>query len=215
MPEEKRLIAELTGCDQERIAAQSALSSPKQSVLIDGYQHLAKTAELARRKVDAVRVRLASLRTAKCRKKDSHDLHKLQNALHELAEEVDTITYAAEVCKEQTQSPGTIAAHCERYQRLETIRDKLAELTLVMESVDSKPRSPSRANGFSDIGEALQKLHSAESNLDAVETHLNNAKGSHADDEDEIASAKTSANNVGDNLKAAKVALEKSAPQLN
>jgi len=209
MPEEKRLIAELRDRDQERTAAQSALFGPQRSVLVDGYRQLAKTAEVAREKVDAVQVRLASLRTAKRRKKDSHDLHKLQNALNELAEEIDTITYAAEVCKEQTQGPAAIAAYHERYQRLETIRETLAELTHVMESVDSRPRSPSRANGYSDIGEALQKLQSAESNLDAVETHLNNAKGAQVDDQDEIASAKSSALNVEDDLKAAKVALEK------
>jgi chromosome segregation ATPase len=211
MPEEKRLIVELRGCDQERIAAQAALSNPQESVLIDGFRQLAKAAELARGRVDAVQVRLRSLRTAKRRKKDSDTLHKLQNALNGLAEEIDTITYAGEVYKEQAQGPEVIAAHHERYQRLETIREKLAELTLVMESVKSWP-TPSRANGYSDIGEALQKLQSAESNLDAIETHLNNAEGADADDQDEIASAKSSAYDVEDDLKAAKVALEKSAP---
>jgi hypothetical protein len=207
MPEEKRLIVELRGCDQERIAAQAALSNPQESVLIDGFRQLAKAAELARGRVDAVQVRLRSLRTAKRRKKDSDTLHKLQNALNGLAEEIDTITYAGEVYKEQAQGPEVIAAHHERYQRLETIREKLAELTLVMECVDGKPRSPSPTDLY-----ALQKLQSAESNLDAVETHLNNAEGAHAVDQDEIASAKSSAYDVEDDLKAAKVALEKSAP---
>jgi hypothetical protein len=63
---------------------------------------------------------------------------------------------------------------------LETIREKLAELTLTMESVGGKPRSPNCANALSDIGEAQQKLQSAVSNLDDLETHLNNAEGAHA-----------------------------------
>ena len=176
MPEEKRLIAELKDCDQDRLAAQSALSSPQHFILPDEYRQLAKAAELARGKVDAVRVRLRSLRVAKLRKKDSHDLHKLQDALNELAEEIDTITYDSEAGKEQAPGPEATTAYHERYRRLETIREKLADLTLVMDSVDGKPRSPSRANA-TPIGEALQKLQSAESNLDDVETHLNNAEG--------------------------------------
>jgi hypothetical protein len=169
MPEEKRLIAELIVCDQDRLAAHSALSHPQHSVLPDEYRELAKAAELARGKVAAVRVRLRSLRTAKLRKKDSHDLHKLQNALNGLAEEIDTITYAGEAGKEQAPGPEANAAYRERYRRLETIREKLAELTLTMESVGGKPRSPNCANAPSDIGEALQKLQSAVSNLDDLE----------------------------------------------
>jgi len=116
-----------------------------------------KAAELAQGKVDAVRVRLRSLRTAKRRKKDSHDLHKLQNALNGLGEEMATITYAGETGKEQTPGPEAVAAYQERYRRLETIREKLAELAHVMDSVDDKLRgSPSRANAHSDIGKALQ-----------------------------------------------------------
>ena len=134
MPEEERLIAELKDCDQDRLATYSALSHPQQSVTMDGYQQLAMAAELARGKVDAVRVRLRSLRTAKLRKKDSHDLHKLQNALNGLGEEIDTITYAGEAGKEQTPGPEAVAAHQKRFQRLATIREKLSELTLVMES---------------------------------------------------------------------------------
>ena len=76
MPEEKRLIAELIVCDQERLATQFALSRLQRSVLVDGYEQLAKAAELARGKADAVRVRLRSLRTAKLRQKDSHDQRK-------------------------------------------------------------------------------------------------------------------------------------------
>jgi chromosome segregation ATPase len=95
---------------------------------------------------------------------------------------------------------------------LQTIREKLAELAHVMDSADGKPRSPSLANANSDIGEALQKLQSAESNLDDAETHLNNVEGAHVRDQDEIASAKSSTNNVGDALKAAKAALEKVCP---
>jgi DNA repair exonuclease SbcCD ATPase subunit len=212
MPEEKRLIAQLRVCDQDRLATQFALSHPQQSVLGDGYQELAKAAELARGKVDAVRVRLKSLRTAKRRKKDSHDLHQLQNALNGLAEEIDTITYASEAGKEQTPSREAMAAYQGRCQRLGMIREKLAELTHVMDSDDDKPRSPSRACTPSDIGEALQKLQSAESNLDEVETHLNNAEGAHADDQNEIASAKSSASDVEDDLKAVKAALEKLVP---
>jgi chromosome segregation ATPase len=210
MPEEKRLIAELKDCDQDRLATYAALCHPQQSVLMDGYQQLAKAAELARGKVDAVRVRLRSLRTAKLRKKDSHDLHKLQKALNGLAEEIDMITYAGEAGKEQTPGPEARAASQERYRRLETIRDKLAELTLAMES-DSKPRSPSCANAHSDVGGALQKLQSAKSSLGDVEAHLNNAEGAHPDDQDEIASAKSSVSDAEDDLKAAKAALEKSA----
>lgn len=212
MPEEKRLIAKLSDCDQDRRATQSALSNAQHSVLPAEYRQLAQAAELARGKVNAVRVRLRSLRAAKLRKKDSHDLHKLQNALNELAEEIDTITYASEAGKEQTPGPEATTAYRERYRRLESIREKLADLTLVMDSVDGKPRSPSRANAHSDIGEALHKLQSAESNLDDVETHLNNAEGAHADDQDEIASAKSSTSDAEDDLKAAKAALEKLAP---
>jgi chromosome segregation ATPase len=213
MPEEKRLIAELEDCDRDRLAAQSALSHLQQSVSMDEYQQLAKAAELARGKVDAVRVRLRSLRTAKRRKKDSHDLHKLQNALNGLGEEMATITYAGEAGKEQTPGPEAVAAYEERYRRLETIREKLAELAHVMDSVDDKPRgSPSRANAHSDICKALPKLKSAESHLDQLETHLKNVEGAHADDQDEIASAKNSTNNVDDALKVAKAALEKVCP---
>jgi DNA repair exonuclease SbcCD ATPase subunit len=212
MHEEKCLIAELKDCDDNRRVTASALSHPQHSILIDEYEQLAKVAELARGKVDAVRVRLRSLRTAKLRKKDSHDLHQLQNALNELAEEIDTITYAGEAGKEHTPSPEESAARNERYRRLEAIRDKLTELTLVMVSVDGKPRSLSHANAHFDMGEALQKLRSAESNLDAVETHLNNAEGAHADDQDEIASAKSAASEVKDALEDAKAALGKAAP---
>ena len=211
MPEEKRLIDELRVCDQDRLATQSALSHPTRILLADGYQQLAKAAELARLKVDAVRVRLRSLRTAKLRNKDSHDLHKLQNALNGFAEEIDTITYASEAGKEQTPGSVAIAACQARYCRLETIRDKLAELTCVMDSVDGKPRSPSSASAQPDIGEALQRLRSAVSNLDDVVTHLNHAEGARATDQDEIASAKSSAGNAEDDLKAAKAALEKCA----
>ena len=62
------------------------------------------------------------------------------------------------------------------------------------------------------IVKALPKLKSAESNLDQVETHLKNVEGAHADDQDEIASAKSSTNTVDDALKAAKAALEKVCP---
>ena len=214
MPEEeKRLIAELKDCDQDRLATYSALSHAQQCVSMDGYQQLVKAAEVARGKVDAVRVRLRSLRTAKLRKKDSHDLHKLQEALNGLAEEIDTITYAAEVGKEQTPGPESTAAYQERYRRLETIRGKLAELTAVMQSVDSKPTSPSGANAHSDIDGALQKLQSTKASLGDVETHLNNAEGAHPVDRDEIVSAKSSLSDAGDDLKAAKAALEKSRPR--
>ncbi len=135
-----------------------------------------------------------------------------QTRLTSLRKKIDTITYAGEVGKEQTPGPEASAAYQERYQRLEKIRNKLAELTLVMDSVDDKPRSPSRASANSDIGEALQKLQSAESNLGDVETHLNNVEGAYSDDQDEIASAKSSASDVESDLKSAKAALEKSVP---
>ena len=212
MPEEKRLIAELKDCDQDRLAAQSALTDPKHLLFPEEHRKLAEAVELARGKADAVRVRLRSLRTAKRRKKDSHHVHELQDALNKLAEEIDTITYAGEVGKEQAPSPEVSAAYQERYQRLEKIRKKLAELTLVMDSVDDKPRSPTPASANSDIGEALQKLQSAESNLDDVETHLNNAEGAHSGDQGEIASAKSSASEVESELKGAKAALEKLGP---
>jgi len=67
----------------------------------------------------------------------------------------------------------------------------------------------SRANAHSDIDEALQKIQSAESNLDDVETHLNNADGADEDDaQDEIGSAKSSVSDVEGDLSAAKRALE-------
>jgi hypothetical protein len=135
MPEEKQLIAELTDCDRERRLTQSALAHPQHSVLGEGYQQLTKADQLAESKVEAVRVRLRSLRTAKLRKKDSDDLHKLQKALTGLAEEIDVITYTTETGKEQTPSSEAMAAQQKRFQRLETIREKLAELTLVMKSV--------------------------------------------------------------------------------
>jgi chromosome segregation ATPase len=206
MPEEQRLIAELVDRDNERLAAQSALARPRHSISMGEFQQLAMATELARGKVAAVRVRLRSLRTAKLRKRDSHDLHKLQNALNELAGEIDTITYASEAGKEEPPSPEANEAYRERYWRLETIREKLANLTLAMESVDGK--SPSLANAQSDIGEALQKLQSAQTKLVDVETHLNNAEGANAADaQSEIASAKSSAGDVEDDLKDAKTAL--------
>jgi Tfp pilus assembly protein PilX len=66
-----------------------------------------------------------------------------------------------------------------------------------------------RANAHSDVDGALQKIQSAESNLDDVETHLNNAEGADEDDaQDEIGSAKNSVSDVEDDLRAAKAALE-------
>jgi DNA repair exonuclease SbcCD ATPase subunit len=183
------------------------LSHPQHSVLIDEYRELAKAAELARGRVEAIRIRLRSLRTAKVRKKDSHDLHELQNSLNGLAEEIDTITYASETGKEQTPGSEANAAYQERYQRMETIREKLAELTLVMNSVRGKVRSSSRANAHFDTGEALKNLQSAELNLHEVQTYLNNAEGAHADGQDKIVSATSSANNLDDDLKAVKAAL--------
>jgi chromosome segregation ATPase len=206
MPEEKRLIAELQDRDQERITAQSALAHPKHSISMDEFQELAMATGLARGKVAAVRVRLRSLRQAKVRKRDSHDLHKLQNALNGLAEEIDTITYASEAAKEHTPSSEENAAYRERYRRLETIREKLANLTLAMDSVDGKPPL---ANAQSDIGKALQKLQNAQTKLDDVEIYLNKAEGADANDQQEIANAKSSASDVEDDLKAAKSALEK------
>ena len=135
MPEEKRLLAELADCDRERRLTRSALDHPQHSILDDGYQLLTKAAEVAESKVDAVRVRLRSLRTAKLRKKDSDHLHKLQEGLTGCAEEIDAITYTAEAGQEQTASLEAIAAYQKRFQRLATIREKLSELTLVMESV--------------------------------------------------------------------------------
>jgi hypothetical protein len=135
MPEEKRLLAELEGCDRERHLTRSALDHPQHSILNDGYQLLTKAAEIAETKVDAVRVRLRSLRTAKLRKKDSDHLHQLRKGLTGFAEEIDAITYTDEAAKEQTPSPESISAYQKRFQRLETIRGKLAKLTLVMESV--------------------------------------------------------------------------------
>jgi DNA repair exonuclease SbcCD ATPase subunit len=211
MPEEKRLMVELRDCDERRRVTAYALSHPTHCVLIDEHNQLAESAELARSKVDAVRVRLRSLRTAKRRKKDSHDLHQLQNSLNELAEEIDTITYAGEAGREHTPSPEESAACNERYRRLETIRDKLTELTLVMGSVDGNPRSLSHSNANPDIGEALQEIRSAEANLDDVETCLNSAEGADADDQDEIASAKSAASQGKDDLNAAKAALGKAA----
>ena len=71
MPEEeKRLIAELKDCDQDRLATYSALSHAQQCVSMDGYQQLVKAAEIARGKVDAVRVRLRSPSARPLRKKD-------------------------------------------------------------------------------------------------------------------------------------------------
>jgi hypothetical protein len=71
MPEEKRLIAELTVCNQESLAAQSALSNPQHFVFSDERRKLVEAAEVARGNVEGVRVRLRSLRIAKLRKKDS------------------------------------------------------------------------------------------------------------------------------------------------
>jgi chromosome segregation ATPase len=183
--------------------------------LTDEYRQLVKAAELVRGKVDAVRVRLRSLRTAKLRKKDSHDLHELQNALNGLAEEIDTITYDVEAANEHIPSLEATTAYQERYRRLAIIREKLAELTLVMDSVDGKPRLPSRAKANYDIDEALQKPQSAESYLDDVEVHLNNAARAQTGDQDESAFARISADNVSDDLKAAKMVLDKSASNLD
>lgn len=66
-----------------------------------------------------------------------------------------------------------------------------------------------QANAHSDIDEALEKIQSAESNLDDVETHLNNADGADEDEaQDEIDSAKNSVGDVESDLSAAKSALE-------
>jgi hypothetical protein len=75
-----------------------------------------------------------------------------------------------------------------------------------MDSVDGKP--PSLANAQSEVVEALQKLQSARTKLDDVEAHLNKAEGSDANDQFQIASAKSSARDVEDDLKAAKSALK-------
>ena len=77
-----------------------------------------------------------------------------------------------------------------------------------MESVGGKARSPNCADGPSDIGEVLEKLQSAASNLDDLETHLNKAEGARPCDRDEISFAKGSANNLDDDLKAVKAGLD-------
>jgi uncharacterized protein YPO0396 len=66
-----------------------------------------------------------------------------------------------------------------------------------------------RANAHSDIDQAIEKIESAQSNLDDVQTHLNNADGADPDDaQSEIEGAKQSASDTEDDLAAAKAALE-------
>ncbi len=66
-----------------------------------------------------------------------------------------------------------------------------------------------RASAHSDLDQAVEEIESAQSNLDDVQTHLNNADGADPDDaQDEVESAKQSASDVEDNLAAAKNALE-------
>lgn len=55
---------------------------------------------------------------------------------------------------------------------------------------------------------SLVGCSSAVANVDDLETHLNNAEGAHADARGEISSAKSSANNLDDDLKAVKAALD-------
>jgi hypothetical protein len=141
MPAEKRLIAELKDCDQGKLAARSALTKPQHLVFPEEHRKLTQAVELAEGKGDAVRVRLRALRAAKRRQKDSHDVHQLQNGLNKLGEEIDSITYADEVTKEQEPSPDVTLARQERYCRLEMIRDKLAKLKSVMESFGRDPKS--------------------------------------------------------------------------
>jgi hypothetical protein len=113
---------------------------PLQSDLPDGYRELVEAAEIGQAVAEAVNVKSKAHRRAKLRKRDLHDLSDLRTAVNDLAGEIDAITYADDsYSKHWGHSPEANAVDQQRHVRLQMIREKLAKLKLVMDSVDGNP----------------------------------------------------------------------------
>jgi hypothetical protein len=141
-PEETRLIAELTDCHQVSRAKQEALSNPGSSVLAGGSEHkeLVKAAEIGKAKEETVRVKLKAHRRAKLRKRDFNDLIGLRAAVNDLEVEIHEIFLDNDSYREHlTHSPEATTVYQQHFGRLLTIREKIARLKLVMDSVDGNP----------------------------------------------------------------------------
>jgi hypothetical protein len=136
-PAEIRLIAELKDCHEDSLSKRHAVSHPPQSVLADGHKELVQTAEAAQAKVETVKVKLKDYRRAKLRKKDRHDLSGLRIGLNDLAGEFEGIFCDNDLYRERFEhSAEATTVYQQHWTRLQTIREKLGRLKLVMNSVD-------------------------------------------------------------------------------
>jgi hypothetical protein len=96
-----------------------------------------KTAEAAQAKVETVKVKLKDYRRAKLRKKDRHDLSGLRIGLNDLAGEFEGIFCDNDLYREHFEhSAEATTVYQQHWTRLQTIREKLGRLKLVMNSVD-------------------------------------------------------------------------------
>ena len=112
----------------------------READLPDGYRELVIAAEIGQSKAEAVSVKLKGYRRAELRKRDLHDLSDLRVAVNTLAEEINAITHADDLYREHWgHSPEVKGVDQQRHVRLQMIRDKLARLKLVMDSVDGNP----------------------------------------------------------------------------
>ena len=110
------------------------------SALPDVYRELVEEAEIGQAKAETVNVKLKAYRRAKLRKRDLHDLSDLRVAVNDLAGEIDAIAHADDLFREHWgHSSEANAVNQQRYVRLRIIREKLANLKLVIDSVDGNP----------------------------------------------------------------------------
>jgi hypothetical protein len=121
-------------------ATRLSAEQSRQSDLPDGYRELVMAAEIGQSKAEAANVKLKGYRRAELRKRDLHDLSDLRVAVNALAGQIDAITHADDLYGEHWgHSPEVKAVGHQRHVRLQMIRDKLAKLKLVMDSVDGNP----------------------------------------------------------------------------
>jgi hypothetical protein len=110
------------------------------SDLLDVYRESVEAAEIGQAKAETVNIKLKAYRRAKLRKRDLHDLSDLRVAVNDLAGEIDAIAHADDLFREHWgHSSEANAVDQQRHIRLRIIREKLANLKLVMDSVDGNP----------------------------------------------------------------------------
>jgi hypothetical protein len=110
------------------------------SDLPDVYRELVEAAEIGQAKAETVNIHLKTYRRAKLRRRDLHDLSDLRVAVNDLAGEIDAIAHADDLFREHWgHSSEANAVDQQRHVRLRIIREKIANLKLVMDSVDGNP----------------------------------------------------------------------------